>query len=116
MQEGTSADIYYVTNVYHRLAKLDNKTILYNAYLADFRMYQEKSKSGINNIIKSYEYIGEEFGNFSMEPSEYNKLLLKMFGENEEDMIEHIKNKQIDSKLEFYSSIYQKTNALAQCM
>ena len=49
-----------------------------------------------------------------MEPSEYNKLLLKMFGENEGNMIEHIKNKQIDSKLEFYSSIYQKTNALSQ--
>ena len=37
-----------------------------------------------------------------------------MFGESEGNMIEHIKNKQIDSKLEFYSSIYQKTNALPQ--
>ena len=99
---------------YYRLAKLDNNRILYNAYLTDCRMYQEKSKSGINNIIKSYEYIGKEFDNFSMEPSEYNKLLLKMFGENEGNMIEHIKNKQIDSKLEFYSSIYQNTNALPQ--
>ena len=73
---------------YYRLAKLDNKRILYNAHLTDCRMYQEKSKSGINNIIKSYEYIGKE--SFKSEVDHDKKYI-----ENELVKVEYIETESV---------------------
>jgi hypothetical protein len=100
--------IYILTMIYKyykRISNIDVKRILHSAFITDCKLYNDNYKSCISNILKTYNIIGLKFDSFKIETIDFTRKLKEYYHVKDIDKLEKIGKKEIDSKLDFYTSI-----------